>query len=232
MTKGFAFFKTLTSVKSWSLFQKYQNRSVANKFTNDSKHRHAQNFGTQHQLGSRVFKLVGYGLGSLVTVITASIITWPMAEKHVLPNAICQSLIESSRSHSDRNRKQNANDKQENKKNFKIVHKFWGRDYELQQLQSMMKEDANNIWILTGSTNCGKSALIKQLKAIEPGVIYIDLRHFLDANTFIPEMIDSLYDGNNNIVSKLTSNYVKLFVSIFDTIGQSNHQVNAMYATH
>ena len=213
-------------------FQKFRT-TVGTEFANSNPAgHHVQDFNPQfarhtHQFRSNAFKFAGYGLGSLITITIVPIIMWPLADTYILPSVICQSLTKTS----------SMEGKQEigNKK-----HAIWGREYELEQLQTMMKEDANNIWVLTGSSNSGKTALMKKLQTVQQGVIYIDLRHFFDGNAFVFEIIDSLYNNHSNSnkhnenklftsFSKLVGTYVKLFVFITAIMAQSNHHVTAMY---
>ena len=60
----------------------------------------------------------------------------------------------------------------------------FGRDYEVKQIEYMRKHNPNDIWILSGPSNVGKTEFIKKLQKNQDGIIYIDLRYFFDGNSF------------------------------------------------
>eukprot|EP01084_Bolivina_argentea_P077026 139652_1 len=98
----------------------------------------------------------------------------------------------------------------------------------------MMESLPNNIWILNGTTNSGKTAFIKKLLSLNKGIIYIDLRHFFDGNAFVFEMVDCLYNSHHNssLINKLVGCYVKLFCFVTTIIAQSDQHITAMLYFH
>lgn len=172
----------------------------------------------QHARRFNAYKVAGYSFGALTALVMGPIILWPIADVWLLPNVIRKTL--ETEPHSS----------------FKEKHMdtIWGRDFEISQIEYMMESKPNNIWILNGTTNSGKTAFIKKLLSSNKGIIYVDLRHFFDGNAFVFEMIDSLYASTHNgsLLDKIVGCYVKLFTFVTATVSNSDQHITAMLYFH
>ena len=185
--------------------------------TPKTKTRRVHQIQLSHPRRFNAYKVAGYSFGALTAIIVGPIVLWPIADVWLLPKVLSSSLqTEPSAKYKEK------------------YSNIWGRDYEIEQIEYMMKSEPNNIWILSGSTNSGKTALIKKLLSLKKGIIYVDLRHFFDGNAFVFEMVDSLYNANhsNSLINKLVGCYVKLFCFVTAVIAQSDQHITAMLYFH
>eukprot|EP01083_Nonionella_stella_P242165 844953_1 len=192
-------------------------KRVRNKTKRVIKPRPVHRIQLSHPHRFNAYKVAGYSFGALTAIIIGPIVLWPIADVWLLPKVISHTLSTTP----------SGQDKEQ-------CDHIWGRDYEMKQMEYMLQSLPNNIWILNGTTNSGKTTFIKKLLSLHKGIIYVDLRHFFDGNAFVFEMVDSLYPSMHShwIINKLVGCYVKLFVFVTTIIAQSDQHVTAMLYFH
>ncbi|ETO36518.1 hypothetical protein RFI_00541 [Reticulomyxa filosa] len=199
---------------------------------------------------SNAFKFAGYSFGTILLIVLGPIVLWPVADVYILPWVLCKSLERTpkhktqiwGREHEieqiSEMRKRPAN----NVSFFFLcaytympvcihVHAYL-LTYRCKD-KIWVNVFCKQIWILSGVTNSGKTALLQKMESDKHGIIYIDLRHFFDGNAFVFEMIDALYnEKKTGGIGRFVGTYVKLFTFVTSLMAQSDQQITAMLYFH